>query len=129
MAVMGRPPLGPNLVDSMEMSESIRKQLRLILQTVAGEVSVVDAAATLGISDTRFHTIRQQALQGAAAALEPRSPGRPPSTPPPEQDEVKRLKMELIELKASVVAAQLREEIALLMPHLLKREKKEKKRP
>lgn len=128
MSVMGRPPLGPRLVDALDIPEPICTQLRVILQTLAGQMSVVDAAQQLGISDTRFHTIRQQALRGAAAALEPRSPGRPPSKAPPEQDEIQRLKTELLELKASATAAQLREEIALLMPHLLRQEKKTKRR-
>src|ERR1051325_6982635 len=79
MALMGRPPLGPRLVDALEISEDSQKKLRLILETIAGQKTLAEAAQELCISETRFHVIRQEALLGAGAALEPGTPGRPPT--------------------------------------------------
>ena len=67
----------------------------------------------------RFHELRSQALEGALAALAPKKPGRPktPAVPP----EIVRLTAENEELKENLWASQLREELALTVPHVLKR--------
>lgn len=124
MAPMGRPPLGPRLVDSLDIPEDAQKKLRLILETIAGQKALAEAAQELGISETRFHIIRQEALLGAAAALEPGMPGRPPAQKPIAAGEVEKLQRDVADLKAAMAAAEIREEIAVLMPHLLRRGKK-----
>jgi hypothetical protein len=96
--------------------------VRLVLATIAGTTSVIDAASALGISETAFHKIREAILQGALGAAEPKPIGRPPSTVVPGLDpgaetaaeQNRRLRIEL-------EASRIREEIALTMPHLLTR--------
>ena len=128
MALMGRPPLGPRLVDALEIPEDTQKKLRLILETIAGQKSLADAAQELCISETRFHVIRQEALLGAAAALEPGTPGRPLATRTISTDELDKMRRDIVDLKASMAASEIREEIAVLMPHLLRRGKKTNRR-
>jgi transposase-like protein len=128
MALMGRPPLGPRLVDSLEIPEDTQRKLRLILETIAGQKTLAEAAQELSISETRFHVIRQEALLGAATALEPGNPGRPPTQKLITSDELDRLRRDVVDLKAAMAASEIREEIAVLMPHLLRRGKKTSRR-
>ena len=128
MSLMGRPPLGPRLVDALEIPEDTQKKLRLILETIAGQKTLAEAAQELSISETRFHVIRQEALLGAAAALEPGTPGRPPTPKLITADELDRLRRDVVDLKAAMAASEIREEIAVLMPHLLRRGKKTSRR-
>ena len=115
----GRPSLGPALADKVEGSEQAKERLKLILQTIAGELSVADACKQLGLSEARFHELRQQWMQDACAALEPKPLGRPKETTIEEEVELLRLHRENQKLKLHLRAAQLREEIAIAMPHVL----------
>ncbi len=117
---MARTTTGPDLVNRLDASEHARQRVRLVLGTIAGTTSVIDAALALDISESAFHKIREQILQGALGAAEPKPIGRPPSTPIPDptdepaEAQNRRLRIEL-------EAARIREEIALTMPHLLVR--------
>lgn len=116
----GRPPTGPRLVDNLDGSDQEKIRLRLILETVTGDTSVKDAAEELGISPSRFHALRKEALQGALAALEPGVVGRPRSEEePPDPDELARLREEKAEAQYQQEVAMVRAEIALTMPHLI----------
>jgi HAMP domain-containing protein len=120
MMSRGRPPKGPELVEGIEGSELAKLRLKVILQTVAGEITVADACTQLNVSEARFHELRSDVLRTAAQALEPKPAGRPAKEVPKEADEVARLKKEIQELKIDLRAAQIREELSLLMPHVLK---------
>jgi len=116
----GRPPKGAGLVDGLESSALAKERLKIILQTIAGELSVVDACARLSVSEARFHELRAEALQAAAAQLEPKPAGRPAAIISREAQEAAALKAQIQELKIDLRAAQIREELALVMPHVLK---------
>ena len=116
----GRPSLGPDLADKADGSEQAKVRLKLILQTIAGELSVVDACQQLGMSEARFHELRQQWIQDACAALEPKPLGRPKEKTIEEEVELLRLHRKNKKLKLHLRAAQIREEIAIAMPHVLK---------
>ena len=115
----GRPSLGPALADKVEGSEQAKERLKLILQTIAGELSVADACKQLGLSEARFHELRQQWMQDACAALEPKPLGRPKETTFEEDVELLRLHRENQKLQLHLRAAQIREEIRIAMPHVL----------
>ncbi len=115
----GRPSLGPALADKVEGSQQAKERLKLILQTIAGELSVADACKQLGLSEARFHELRQQWMQDACAALEPKPLGRPKETTIEEEVELLRLHRENQKLQLHLRAAQIREEIAIAMPHVL----------
>ena len=116
----GRPSLGPSLADKVEGSDQAKARLKLILQTIAGEISVADACKQLGLSEARFHELRQQWMQDACTALEPKPAGRPKETTIEEEVELLRLHRENTNLTLQLRAAQIREQIGVAMPHLLK---------
>lgn len=119
MTLRGRPSLGVGHVDRLEGDLLTKERLQTILRVLGGELRVTDACATLGVSEAQFHRLRERALQGALTALEPRPPGRPRSELVEEVSRVAALQAQLDDLAMELRAAQLREEIALVMPHLL----------
>lgn len=115
----GRPPSGPSLADKVEGSEQAKERLKVILQTISGEISIPDACRQLGLSEARFHELRQEWMQAACTALEPKPMGRPKEMTFEEEVELLRLHRENRSLEKHLRAAQIREEIAVAMPHLL----------
>jgi hypothetical protein len=114
-AMRGRRPSGPEYVEALEGSALARQRLRVVLETLAGRCRVTEACERLGICEQRFHQIREEALQAAVAALEPRPAGRPSaaaSEPAPPQ----ALQQQLEQLQVQLQASRLREEIALTLP-------------
>lgn len=126
MARVGRPPKGIQHVETLDGPDEAKRRLRVILETIQGDLSVSDAAEQLGLSEPRFHVLRQNALTGAIEALSPGVRGRPRKAPA-DEEEIARLREQVAELEVDAEVARLRTEIALLMPHLL-REPAEKKR-
>jgi len=116
---MSRPNKGLEHVDSLEGDEASKARLRAVLATIAGEASVEEACALLSISPTRFDEIRREALEGALAALAPKPPGRP-AAPPKETPAEEQLRAEVARLRHDLEGARIREEIALLMPGVLR---------
>ena len=115
----GRPPKGVNHVDSTEASEQAKQRLKILLQTISGELTVEQACTQLQISEARFYELRDEWLQAAVSALEPKPQGRPPAPPPQEPDELEQLRARNKRLELELRAAQIREQIAAMMPHLL----------
>jgi hypothetical protein len=123
MGKRGRPAKGAGLVEHVEGSEAARCRLTVILRTLAGQASVGEACALLGVGRSRFHAMRRSFLAQAARLLEPRPRGKiaAAATAAAATDpEIQRLRGEVVQLKFDLRAAQVREEIALLMPHLLR---------
>lgn len=115
---MSRPGLGLGHVEKVEATELARERLRCVLATLSGEMTVEQACTELSISPARFAQVREEALGGAAQALEPRAAGRPAK---PEPDaELVAARAEVARLKRELEASRIREEIALTMPHLLR---------
>ena len=131
MAKRGRPIQGAQLVPSVPGSQTARQRLVVVLQTLAGALSIEDACSILGIKRSGFHKLRQQFLAQALGLLEPRPRGRRRREPTEAEQQVQRLQQEIVQLKLQLKATQIREEIALVMPHLLnnKRRSAGKKTP
>jgi transposase-like protein len=119
MAKRGRPVKGDQLVEDLSGSYSARQRLRVILQTLAGALTVQQACAALGVRRSGFHKLRQQFLVRAAGLLEPRPRGRCRPEPSQAEIELAKLRQEVVQLKLDLKAQQIREQIALVMPHLL----------
>jgi hypothetical protein len=64
--------------------------------------------------------MRSQFIANAVELLEPRPSGRKKKLLTPEAAEIQRLRGEIDQLKFQLKAQQVREEIGILMPHLLK---------
>jgi transposase-like protein len=120
MGKRGRPPEGVDLVEHLEGSEVARQRLKVILQTLAGVFTVREACGVLGVTRSAFYKLRARFLADAAGALEPRPAGRRKHVPSPAEAEAERLRRENAQLRVDLKAQQIREEIALLMPHLLR---------
>lgn len=115
----GRKPLGPALVEHLEGSESAKERLELILATNAGQISVVEAAQRLGISEAMFYKLRNRVLQVALEDLEPKPIGRPPqvASEAARRDAVLKAKVE--ELEREVAVHSVRLELAQALPRLV----------
>lgn len=119
----GRPPLGPDIVQHGDADPNTKRRLQVILQTLAGELSVTDACQQLDISQTRFFELRAAMLQGALDSLSPKPAGRPAHVVDPAQQRIGQLEQQIQDLRVHLAAAQLREEIALAMPAIYRRPK------
>src|SRR5262245_54426911 len=101
--------------------EAAKARLLAILATAAGSRTQAEACLELGLSDRRFHALRGRMLQSALDGLAPRPAGRPHRTAAATDDRVRELEAIVRELRLDLQAAQVREEIALVMPRLLQR--------
>jgi hypothetical protein len=114
----GRWPAGPEYVDKLEGSQESKERLKAILDTLYGEARLQEACDQLDISETRIHQLRQQALQAALTAIEPRPAGRPSLTPTAQTEQLHALQERVQQLEQALHESQVREEIALVLPHL-----------
>ena len=114
---MGRPPLGPEIVDRIEGSEEARRRARILLEVMTGERSVDSACEALDVQPTRFEDIRKEAFGGLVAALEPKPVGRPPKPVDEAAEKLAALEEENKRLKIEIVTSHVREELAIGLPH------------
>jgi hypothetical protein len=120
MTRLGRKPQGVGLIGSLEGSKHAKARLTLFLETLAGQRSVVDACAALGIGESRFFGQRAEWLQAALTLLEPRWPGRPAKQgPATSAEEAKALRQRVQELEARAAVAEVRGELARTLPHVI----------
>ena|SRR5206468_1072574 len=122
---LGRPPIGAGHVDGLEGPEETKERLKVIVETLTGNLTVEAASERLGVSPSRFHELRRQALEGALAGLAPGRAGRPPKgeEPIPREQELAK---QVADLKVELQMAYTRTELALAMPHVLMRDRKKK---
>jgi hypothetical protein len=120
----GRQPSGPEFVDRLQGEEGTKQRLRVILQTLSGQLGFQEAATLLGITPQRLHVLRQQALQAAVTALAPQPAGRPRQAAAADPAQLALLEQENERLRHELEASRLREEIALLLPGRRPGEKK-----
>jgi hypothetical protein len=99
-----------------------------MLETIAGQCRVNEACTRLGIGQAAFQRLRSRALQAACRSLEPRPVGRPRHRPTPTSRRIAELEQEVKDLRLQLKAAQVREEIAVVMPYLLKPARPESKK-
>lgn len=123
----GRPTKGSDIVTRFDASDEAKEKVQLVLDTLSGKTSLQDAAARLGVSESRFHQIREEILLGMLNAAEPKPVGRPPK-PQPQDDEAARLKNQLAEAKLELHVSRLRELLAIAYPHLVQREAERRKK-
>ena len=120
MARRGRKPLAARHVDNLCGSERAKLRLQTILQTLQGQMTVAEACQMLGIGESRFYALRNQWLQESVELQEPRPLGRPRQVVSPEQAEVARLEAENRDLRPQRRVAEVREELAQRLPHVLR---------
>lgn len=118
---MARQGFDAALLQDLGGSAEARRRLALILDTLAGQCTVRKAATLLGLQARRFHILRRQFLEESLEGLEPRPPGRPGRQVDAAAGQVAALEAEVRRLRIELQAAHLREEMAMTMPHLLRR--------
>ncbi len=123
MARRGRPAQGPALVEALDGSALAKTRLSIILETLSGRTTVQDACSRLGVGRTAFNKMRSRFLAEATDLLEPRQAGRKPQSVTPVQAQLAELERQNQQLKLDLAAQQIREEIGVVMPFLLKRAK------
>ena len=116
----GRPPLRTEHVERLRGPEELKGRLKVLLQTLTGELTTMEACAKLGVGASRLHAMRREALEGALAALVPGRPGRP-ALGAEDTDRERQLEGQVKDLKLELQAALTRTELALAMPHLYQR--------
>jgi hypothetical protein len=123
----GRRPAGAGIVDRLDGPIEAKERLRLILETLTGQRTMQDAGQLLGISERRFYVLRKEFLSSALGTLQPRNIGRPARAPVAGDEQLTELETEVQRLRVELHAARIREELALAMPHLLRRSNSKKK--
>ncbi|MBI2919888.1 MAG: hypothetical protein HYY18_02255 [Planctomycetes bacterium] len=114
----GRPPKGSEIVTGYDASGSAKKKVRLVLQTLAGKLPLKDAAAELGVSESQFHRVREELLDGMLQAAEPRPLGPPAEPPDPAAGIEAELRARIRELEDELEIAELREVLAYALPDI-----------
>ena len=114
----GRWPSGPEYIDKLHGSVETKERLKAILDTMYGQARLLEVCAQQHIGETRFHQLREIAMQAALMAIEPRPAGRPSRTSTAQSEQIRTLEQRVRELEQALHQAQVREEIALVLPHL-----------
>jgi hypothetical protein len=110
----GRKPLSiADQVARLAGSPVAKTRLRVILANLAGQISVADACAELGIEESWYFDLKHECLKRWLRTAEPGSPGRRPSVEEtPERQRIAELEGEVRRLELELKAARLREELA-----------------
>ena len=124
---MARTTQGADIADNQDGSDLAKAKLKAILQTLSGEKSIPEVCQELGIGDAMFHKLRSRFLEEAVSLLEPRRPGPKPHEESPEEQELRILREKVKELSIKLECSRIQTEVALTMPHLLKRSVKKTK--
>ena len=114
----GRRPVGPEYAEQLEGSDTAKLRAKVILETMAGTCRLKEACERLGISEQRFHQLREEMMTAAVKALEPGHAGRPVHTPTPAEEQVVALEQQLQDKEIELRSAKARAEIAVVMPDL-----------
>jgi hypothetical protein len=103
-------------VDKLAGSQGAKQRLKLVLATLSGERRVQDVCRELGLSEPRFHQLREELLSAALARAEPQPAGRKPRPTGPEHERLVELTEQLAAQEVELQAARARAEIALILP-------------
>jgi hypothetical protein len=116
--------VGLGHVDRLDGPDDLKVRLRILLATITGEMGIDEACAELGVSPSRLHEMRKEALEGALEALTPGRPGRPRAPVEDDDRSERELKRRVRDLEVQLQAAFVRTELALAMPHLFRKDRK-----
>jgi len=112
----GRTPSGPESIEQLPGSAKAKERVRVILQTMMGELRVQEACAQLEVCEQRIRQLRTAMLAAAIDSVEDKPAGRPAQ--PMESSEVTALRAQVAELERQLQAARLSAEIAVALPHV-----------
>jgi len=127
MTRAGRKPLGPALVERLDGSQRAKQRMEVILETIAGRLTIEQACQRLGLKPAMFHRLRTEVLEAGLARLEPRPVGRPSPSATGDEIRVGELERQVVELQSELKIAAVREEVARVMPYVLQQDSSGKK--
>ena len=128
MMRLGRKPDAAALVAALSGSDPTKRRLLLFLETLSGQRSVGEACTELGICESRFYAQRAEWLEASVDLLEPGAPGRPAKPEPaPDPAELCALRDRVRQLESRLAAAEVRSELACLLPRVAASTQSEKK--
>lgn len=119
---MGRRPLGIDFVEGMQGPPEAKERLMAVLESLTGELTVEQVCAAVGIGRTRFYELRERAMYGALEALFCGTPGPKARSEDEREQHIHELEARISRLQNQLQASRVRTEIALVMPHILRRE-------
>jgi hypothetical protein len=114
----GRWPAGLECIDKLQGAMNDKERAKAILNVVAGDGRVLEACARLDIGETRFQQLRDSFLQAGLRAIAPRPAGRPRRAEASQAEPMRVLQERVQELERALHEAEVREEIALVLPNL-----------
>jgi transposase-like protein len=112
----GRTPSGPESVEQLPGSVKAKERVRVILQTMTGDLRVQEACAQLDVCEQRIRQLRAGMLLAAIDSMEDKPAGRPAQAE--ESSEVAALRAQVAELQRQLQAARLSAEIAVALPRV-----------
>lgn len=115
--IRGRPRKGGELALRAAGSAEAKHRARVILEALRGDLTVEEACEEMGVSEARFYQLRDRFVAEGVTGLEPGLGGRPRKAPP-EDAALQALQARVERLELELKAAQLREQIALVLPRL-----------
>ena len=104
-------------------SPEAKRRLELVLETFGSKRTVGEAAQELGLGEAMVHRLRERVLAAGCEALEPRRRGRPKKAREVDELELVRLREENARLRRALKAAEVRAELAVLMPGVVKKKR------
>lgn len=110
----GRPTEGLEHIDHLHGSFEAKTRLKLIVLTVTGDLTVVEACERLRIGSSRFHVVRREGLQAAVERLEPKPAGRHRVALHASSASVRALEERAESLESELKLQQARTEVALV---------------
>ena len=103
-----------SIIARQDASELARDRCRVLMQVIAGDLTMEAAATQLGLSRQRLHELRERMTGVAVTSLEPQAPGRPAGPEPDAKDgEIAQLRADLGRTRRDLDCALIRAEIAL----------------
>lgn len=114
--VMGRPNKGVSHVENCDGSAQSKRRAKVVLQTITGEISVIEGMQKLRVQRPYFASMRSRALQGLVEALEPGRPGPKPKHDAETDQRVAELSSKVAQLERELQLERARAELAPLLP-------------
>lgn len=124
MVQRGRPTSPASMLRRLNASSTAKERTLVVLDNLGGRTPVAEACRRLGVSAPLFRRQRLMVLRAALKTLEPRPRGRPAVALPPESRRLRELEEKLERLETDLAYAQVREELAILLPRMQRTEKK-----
>jgi len=115
----GRKASVGHAVDRTAGSALAKQRAKAIYEVYFGRCTVAQACNRLGVSEARFHQLKDQLMEASVAGVEPRPAGRPAKGVTPEQAQQAAVERERQAMQVQLGMAQTRAELALVLPRVV----------